>query len=58
MASTHTITTAAITASEPGALDGFEAKCSCGFRATTSLSEREARRLGFDHADWAKRAGK
>jgi hypothetical protein len=58
MTSIHSITTSAITASERGALDGFEAKCSCGFRATTSLSEREAKSLGFAHTDWARRNGK
>lgn len=54
----HTLTTAPITASTPGALDGFEVRCTCGFRATTSLSEREALRAGIAHAEWARRAGK
>ena len=58
MASTHNITTGPIKASQPGALDGFEARCSCGFRATTSLSEHEARNQGLDHADYMRRAGK
>ena len=58
MTSSHSLSTFAITASERGALDGWKVKCSCGFHATTSLSENEARKMGFDHADWAKRAGK
>lgn len=58
MAPTHSLTTAPLKASGRGDLDGFEVRCSCGFRATTSLSEREARKLGFDHAAWAKQAGK
>ena len=49
----HTIiSVSAKSASEPGALDGHEAVCSCGYRMGTSLSEREARKLGRDHADY------
>jgi hypothetical protein len=56
MTSTHTIlTVSAKPASEKGALDGFEAVCSCGYRMGTSLSEREARKLGHDHADYMNR---
>lgn len=55
---THTIKTGAIAASESGALDGFEARCSCGFRATTSLSEREALKQGVAHADYMQRTGR
>ena len=33
-------------ASEAGALDGFEAVCSCGYRMSHSLGERWARKLG------------
>jgi hypothetical protein len=52
----HTIlTVSAKPASEKGALDGFEAVCSCGYRMSTSLSEREARKLGFDHAEYMNR---
>lgn len=54
----HSIIVAPIAASEAGALSGHEAKCSCGFRATTSLGEREARTQGWAHVDWAKRNGK
>lgn len=36
-------------ASERGALDGFEAVCSCGFRMSHSLGERWAYRLGVEH---------
>jgi hypothetical protein len=38
-------------ASGPGALDGWEAACSCGFRLTTSLSREVARREMLDHVD-------
>jgi hypothetical protein len=45
----HSLTTSPITASQAGALDGFQVQCSCGFHATTSLSEREARNQGVAH---------
>jgi len=35
-----------------GALDGNEAVCSCGYRMGTSLSEREALRLGVEHVNF------
>lgn len=54
----HTITTSPKTATEPGALDGHQVNCTCGFYASTSLSDREARKLGFDHVAWAVKAGK
>lgn len=38
-------------ASEPGALDGYETTCSCGF-VSGSLFESTARRSGRDHADY------
>jgi hypothetical protein len=36
------VSSGAILASGPGALDGHQAVCSCGFAARTSLSERFA----------------
>lgn len=52
----HTIIEVApFTASEPGALDGHDATCSCGFVAKTSLSANVARRAGQDHADFMNR---
>lgn len=42
-------------ATEPGALDGHEARCSCGFAARTSLSEREAARQGAEHVAYMNR---
>lgn len=54
----HTITTRPVAATERGSLSGHEARCSCGFHATTSLSEREAAKLGHDHVAWARKAGK
>lgn len=41
--------------SEPGALDGFEAVCSCGFRTGSSLGERWAARQGWEHVDYMLR---
>lgn len=59
MASIHSLSpVTAAPASQAGALDGHEVRCSCGFVARTSLSAREALRQGCDHLDWAKRAGK
>lgn len=58
MASTHTLTTAAFEASQKGALAGHECRCSCGFVARTSLSEREALTQGIAHVEWARKAGK
>lgn len=47
----HTLTPVEpLVATEQGALDGHAVSCSCGFRATTSLGEREALRQGLDHA--------
>ncbi len=50
--SAPTITISPKAASEPGALDGWEARCSCGYSQSTSLSEREARMLAIRHAEW------
>lgn len=47
-----TITITAVEASEPGALPGWAVACECGTTLTTSLSERAARRLADEHADW------
>jgi hypothetical protein len=58
MSSTHSITITPKAASERGALDGHKVACSCGYHQATSLGEREARRLGFDHIDWASRNGR
>jgi hypothetical protein len=41
--------------SEPGALGGHEAECSCGYRMSTSLSATEAARQGYDHAEYMNR---
>lgn len=54
----HLITVTPKTASEAGALGGFEARCTCGFAQATSLSEREARGLGAAHLAWARKAGR
>jgi hypothetical protein len=52
----HSIETIkAKSASGPGALDGWEAVCSCGFSMGTSLSAVEAARLGSDHVRYMER---
>jgi hypothetical protein len=58
MTSTHAITISAKAARGDGDLDGHKATCTCGFTATTSLSEHEARKLGFAHVAWATKAGR
>lgn len=58
MPATHNLTFAPKLATEAGALDGHGVKCSCGFTAATSLSEREARKLGYAHVEWAKANGR
>lgn len=56
MTTTHRITSVQPRpASEPGALPGFEARCSCGHCVRTSLSERDARQQGQAHADYMNR---
>jgi hypothetical protein len=42
-------------ASGPGALDGNEAVCSCGYCMSTSLSASEAARLGAAHVAYMER---
>jgi hypothetical protein len=54
----HSITVSPKAASGPGALDGHEARCTCGFVAGTSLGEREARTQGWAHVEWARKAGR
>jgi hypothetical protein len=54
----HTIATGPIKVIKPGALPGFEARCTCGYRMTTSLSERDAQAAGAAHVAWAQKAGK
>lgn len=54
----HNLATRAFAATQRGALGGFECRCSCGFVARTSLSEREARNQGAAHVAWARKAGK
>jgi hypothetical protein len=55
-AATHrTIRVEAFEASEAGALAGHAAICSCGYRMATSLSAREAARLGAEHAEYMNR---
>lgn len=55
----HTIVSVQpVAASQAGALPGFQARCSCGFCVTTSLSEREARQQGQAHADYMEKRGK
>lgn len=44
-----------VEASEPGALSGHEARCSCGFVARTSLSAREADKQAHAHLAWVQR---
>lgn len=54
----HTIVSVqAKAAAEAGALDGHEAVCSCGYRMGTSLSAREAARLGDQHLAYMARRG-
>jgi hypothetical protein len=58
MTFTHTITTVQPKpAAGPGALDGFEAVCSCGYTMGTSLSAAEATRLGAQHVDYMNGKG-
>lgn len=47
----HRQNVAPITASEPGALDGFEMTCTCGTRMT-HLFERSAQALALEHRCW------
>jgi hypothetical protein len=54
----HSITVSPKPASEPGALDGFEARCTCGYHGASSLGERWAVKLGNEHVAWAVRTGK
>lgn len=55
--SAHRLTAAvAFPATEPGALSGHEARCSCGFVARTSLSAREADKQAQAHVAWARRS--
>ncbi len=50
---THTILTiAAFPATEPGALSGHMAVCSCGDIMRTSLSTQQALILGDEHMDY------
>lgn len=59
MASTalHTLSSAvAIAASGPGALDGHEVRCSCGFAARSSLRTL-AVQDAHAHIAWAVRKG-
>jgi hypothetical protein len=51
----HQITVTPKAASGPGALDGWQARCTCGDVQSTSLSEHEARMLGQKHLDWHAR---
>lgn len=51
------VSTEAVEASGPGALDGFTAVCSCGYRMSTSLSAREAARQGDAHVAYMARKG-
>lgn len=55
--SAHTILSVSfVPADGRGSLDGFEARCSCGWTMSTSLSERFARRDAADHlAYWARK---
>ncbi len=46
------ISVEAVAKTEPGALDGFEATCSCGHKMRTSLSANAARELGWGHANY------
>jgi hypothetical protein len=52
MASTSSVTVAPIAFTAPGALSGFEARCTCGTALTTSLGHREALKLAHEHAAW------
>lgn len=47
-------------ATEPGALAGWWATCSCGEVYSHSLGERWARQLGVEHAEYmnAREAGR
>lgn len=51
----HTLTsTVPVKASEAGALDGFEVRCSCGFVGKSTV-EVNARLDGDAHIEWARR---
>jgi hypothetical protein len=43
---------------EAGALSGWEAVCSCGFRTGNSLGERWASRQGWEHVEYMTRQAK
>lgn len=52
----HTILSVSpVAADGRGSLSGHEAVCSCGFRMSTSLSERFARQAGRDHVEYMNR---
>jgi hypothetical protein len=56
MTTTHQIVSVeASEASEPGALSGHVAICSCGYRMSTSLSADEAARQGSAHVAYMAR---
>lgn len=55
MTTTHTTSVASFDATETGALSGHAATCSCGHVMRTSLSAREAQKLGYAHADYMNR---
>jgi hypothetical protein len=55
----HIIETVEATpATEAGALDGFTAICSCGYRLSTSLGADWAKELGGAHVDYMARTGR
>lgn len=47
----------AVEATGPGALDGFAARCRCGYVMRTSLSRFEALKEGNAHVDYMVRKG-
>jgi hypothetical protein len=52
---THSLVSSGFKPGTEGAIDGWEAVCSCGFRRTWSLSEHGARQLIADHAVYMNR---
>lgn len=55
----HSITsTTFIPADGSGNIDGWESKCACGFRTSSSLGQRWASRQGWEHVEYMQRKAK
>lgn len=55
MAAHSIVSTLFIPADGSGNIDGWESTCACGFRTSTSLGERWARRQGWEHVEYMQR---